>query len=214
VVGRRVRAWHYPAVIGFTAVCAWYVFRMGQRPPGITYLDIAVHEAGHVFFSPFGTRVMLAMGDGAQVLFPLALALFQLFRQRDLVTGAVLLAWSGEAAGDAANYIGDAPFSRYSLIGGQDGDWTRFFGPEQLNRMDLAIPVAHAVRAVAVALMLTAVAIAAYGSVREVVRARARRAPNASGSVSAEPSRTGSYRAPWQSEPPVRIRPRRSASSP
>lgn len=72
-------------------MCAWYVFDVRQRPPGLTYCDIAVHETGHVAFAPFGRLVMLAMGDGAQILFPLGLALFQLFRQRDLLTGALLL---------------------------------------------------------------------------------------------------------------------------
>jgi hypothetical protein len=199
-------------VVGFTAVCAWYVFHIGQRPPGITYLDIAVHEAGHVAFSAFGRQVMLAMGDGAQVLFPLSLALFQLFRQRDLLAGAVLLAWTGEAAGDAANYIGDAAFSRYSLIGGPTGDWTAFF--RGMHRMDLALPISNVVRIVAVGLMLTAIALAIYGSVREALLARARSAPYDSGEVSAAPSLTGSYRAPWQSEPPVRIKPSRPASAP
>ena len=212
MVGRRIRAWHFPAVVAFTAVCAWYVFHVGERPPGVTYFDIAVHEAGHVAFAVFGRRVMLAMGDGAQVLFPLSLALFQLGRQRDLVAGAALLAWAGEAAGDAANYIGDAPFSRYTLIGGTTGDWTRFFA--DAHRPELAIPVANAVRILAVGLMLSAVAIAIYGSARETLRARARSAPYDSGEVSAEPSRTGSYLAPWQSEPPVRIRLRRSATAP
>ncbi len=211
MTGRRVRAWHHPAVVAFTVVCAWYVFHVGQRPPGITYMDIAVHEAGHVAFSVFGTQTMLAMGDGAQVLFPLSLGLFQLFRQRDLVTGAVLLAWAGEAAGDAANYIGDAAISRYSLIGGPKGDWTRFFGA--MHRLDLALPVSDVVRIVAVGLMLTAIAIAIYGSVLEALLARERSAANASGEVSAEPSRTGSYRAPWQSEPPVAISPSRPASA-
>jgi hypothetical protein len=214
MVGRTHKPWHAPAVVAFTAVCAWYVFHVRERPPGLTYFDIAVHEAGHVAFAPFGRLVMLAMGDGAQVLFPLGLALFQLLRQRDLLTGALLLGWAGEAAGDAANYIGDAPFSRYSLIGGPDGDWTAFFGPVHLNRMDLAVPVANVVRIVAVALMLTAVTIAIYCAVRDALGARARSAPKDSGDVSAEPSRTGSYRAPWQSEPPVGIRPRRSATAP
>jgi hypothetical protein len=83
-----------------------------------------------------------------------------------------LLGWAGEAAADAANYIGDAPFSRYSLIGGPRSDWTQFFG--SMQRMDLALPVADVVRIIAVGLMLVGVAIAIFGWTREVFDAASR----------------------------------------
>ena len=216
MVGSQTRAWHFPAVVAFTFACAWFVFAVGERPPGVTYFDVAVHEAGHVAFAPLGTFVMLLMGNVTQVGFPLLLAAFQLMRRRDLVTGATLLAWAGEACGDSANYIADAVRSRYLLLGGSEGDWARLFGPEHLDRLDLAIPVSNAVRITAVGLMLTAIAVAVYGFVMYVAQLRAANDDswaNRSGRVSAEPSRTGSYRVPWQSEPPVGIRPRRSASA-
>ena len=51
------------------------------------------------------------------------------------------------------------------------------------------------------------------GAAGDPRNAAARSAANASGSQSELPSLTGSYRVPWQSEPPVAIRPSRSASA-
>ncbi len=156
-----VRTWHYVATIAFTGICAWFVFRVGQRPPGLTYMDVAVHEIGHVLFRPFGELTMLVMGSGTQVLFPLALAAFFLGVRRDPLTGAVLLAWAGEASGDAAIYVADAPRGELPLLGGSgEGDWTRILGPEHLSRMHLADEYARNLRVVGALLMLAAVGIA------------------------------------------------------
>jgi hypothetical protein len=160
----RVRPWHYLAVVAFTGVCAWFVFRLQQRPPGLTYMDIAVHEIGHSLFRPFGELTMLVMGSGTQIAFPLLLAVFFLVVRRDLLTGSVLLAWAGEAVGDAATYVADAPRGELSLLGGGgEGDWTRILGPEHLSRMHLADAYARNLRVVAVVLMLAAVGLALLG---------------------------------------------------
>ena len=159
-----VRSWHFLATIAFTGVCAWFVFRVGQRPPGLTYMDIAVHETGHLLFRPFGELTMLVMGSGTQVLFPLVLAVFFLAVRRDLLAGAVLLAWAGEAAGDAAIYVVDAPRGELPLLGGAgEGDWTRILGPEHLSRMHLADEYARNLRVVGALLMVAAVALAVLG---------------------------------------------------
>lgn len=160
----RLRPWHYLTVVAFTGVCAWFVLRLHQRPPGLTYMDIAVHEVGHVLFRPFGELTMLVMGSGTQVTFPLLLAIFFLVFRRDLLTGSVLLAWAGEAVGDAAIYVADAPRGELSLLGGAgEGDWTRILGPEHLSRMQLADAYARNLRVVAVLLMLTAAGLALLG---------------------------------------------------
>ncbi len=156
------RTRHYVATIAFTGVCAWFVFREGERPPGLTYMDIAVHEIGHWLFRPFGELVMLIMGNGTQILFPLTLAVVMLVWRRDLLAGAVFLTWAGEACGDTAIYIADAPYGRLTLLGAPEGDWTRILGPEHLHRMQSAQDYARDVRVLAVLLMLAAVGVCAY----------------------------------------------------
>ena len=158
------RTWHYLAVIAFTGVCAWFVFHLEQRPPGLTYMDVAVHEVGHLLFQPFGELTMLMMGSGTQIAFPFALAAFFLAFRHDLLTGSVLLAWAGEACGDAAVYVADAPFGELPLLGGSgEGDWTRIFGPEHFSRMHLADEYARNLRVVGALLMLAAVGVALAG---------------------------------------------------
>lgn len=181
------RTWHYVATIVFTGLCGWFVFRVGERPPGLTYMDIAVHETGHWLFRPFGEVVMLVMGNGTQILFPLTLAVAMLAWRRDLLAGAVLLAWAGEACGDTAIYIADAPEGRLPLLGAPEGDWTRILGPDHLHRMQFAEDYAHDVRVVAVLLMLAAVGICAYAILSLHRRSRSgSEAPRALAPVSPE----------------------------
>ena len=166
---RTDRPWQYVAAIAFTAICAWFVFRVGTRPPGLTYMDIAIHEVGHLLFRPFGELTMLVMGSGTQVLFPLSLAVVVLVVRHDLAGGAVLLAWTGEALGDAAIYIADAPHGELALLGGAgEGDWTRILGPEHLARMHLADEYARTARTLGAILMLGAVSLCLYGLWRSV----------------------------------------------
>jgi hypothetical protein len=158
------RTYHHVAAIAFTGVCAWFVFRVGTRPPGLTYMDIAVHEIGHTMFRPFGELTMLVMGSGTQILFPLALAASALGYRRDLLAGAVFLAWAGEAVGDTAIYIADAPRGELPLLGaGGEGDWTRILGPEHLSRMHLAEEYARNLRILGAVLMLCAAGLCVYG---------------------------------------------------
>ena len=50
------------------------------------YLNIAVHEIGHLLFRPFGEFTMLFMGSGFEVLFPFVVGAYFLVRKRDLVS--------------------------------------------------------------------------------------------------------------------------------
>lgn len=157
------RTWHYLGGIAFTGVCAWFVFLVGGRPPGLAYMDIATHELGHWLFSSFGETVMLVMGNGTQILFPLALATAMLAWRRDLLAGAVFLAWTGEAFGDTATYVADAPCGCLALLGGAtEGDWTRLLGPEHWAKMHLADEYARNLRVVGAAFMLAAVGLSLY----------------------------------------------------
>ncbi|HZD16746.1 MAG TPA: hypothetical protein VE669_01255 [Actinomycetota bacterium] len=156
------RTWHFLVTIVFTGVCAWFVFRVETRPPGIAYMDLATHELGHRLFSPFGQAAMLVMGNGTQILVPLVLATVMLTWRRDLLAGAVFLAWTGEAFGDTAIYVADAPCGCLPLLGGDEGDWTRLLGPEHWSRMHLADEYAGDLRAMSAIAFLVAVALSLY----------------------------------------------------
>lgn len=89
-------------------------------------INLAFHEFGHVFFSPFGTLMMFLGGSLFQVLLPLIpLAVFS-FQQHDNFSAALMLAWCGQSFIDVAPYIRDAKYRALPLVGGAtevNHDW-------------------------------------------------------------------------------------------
>ena len=89
-------------------------------------INLAFHEFGHVFFSPFGTLMMFLGGSLFQILLPLLpLAVFT-FQQHDNFSAALMLAWCGQSFIDVAPYIRDAEYRALPLVGGAtevNHDW-------------------------------------------------------------------------------------------
>ena len=135
-------------VLGFTG---------DGRVPVLAWINLALHEFGHVATALLPDLVTAAMGSVTQVAIPLAIAGYFLWR-RELVSGMLCLAWAGTSAHDASVYIADAPYERLELIGGYH-DWAFVFGPEGLDAMERSGQVAAVVDAAGLAL----VAIAAAG---------------------------------------------------
>jgi hypothetical protein len=93
---------------------------------------LPIHEAGHLFFMPFGTVMMFLGGSILQILLPLlwfALAA----RQRSAVAPFPLF-WVGENLMDVSLYLRDAPVRQLPLLGGHRSghDWFNI-----LSRWDL-----------------------------------------------------------------------------
>jgi len=122
------------AVLSFLS---WKVFAHGItfEPPGflLAILDganLIFHEAGHVFFSPFGDFLQYLGGSLMQVLIPAICAIyFWLHQQRG--SSAVTLFWAGESLTNVAIYVADGRRMELPLIGG-DHDWNYL-----LDRLDL-----------------------------------------------------------------------------
>jgi hypothetical protein len=126
------------------------------RVPLLAWINLAVHEFGHLVTYPLPSLVTASMGSIAQVALPLAVAAYFLHR-RELVSAMVCLAWAGTSAHEASVYIADAPYERLELIGGYH-DWAFVLGPEGLDALDRAGQVAGVVNAAGVALVAIAVA--------------------------------------------------------
>jgi hypothetical protein len=92
-VERRLTTYKAVGALALIAVWGWFAVLHGDQTPIFVYLNIAVHETGHVLFRPFGELTMLVMGSGFEVLFPLAMAGYFLAFRRDAVAGAVCLGW-------------------------------------------------------------------------------------------------------------------------
>jgi len=138
------------ALLGFIA------FAGDQRVPLLGWIDLAIHESGHVATYVFPDLVTAMMGSIAQVAVPLVIAACFLWR-RELLSGMLCLAWAGTSARDASVYIGDAPHERLELVGGMH-DWAFALGPEGFDALERAATVAGVVRIAGLVMVVVAVA--------------------------------------------------------
>ncbi len=151
----RLLSWLFPAhaararwnliasalfLLGIAAWSARYftiaVADLGWDPGTMHNVHLIFHEAGHAIFMMVGAPrpLMVFMGSGLQVLFPLILAGAFYFKNRDAYGAAVCLFWAGHAALDVAPYIADARALELPLLGGGNGseieghDWEYLLG--------------------------------------------------------------------------------------
>jgi hypothetical protein len=84
------------------------------------------HEAGHVFFTPFGDFVRTLGGTLGQLIMPMVCCLVLLLKTRDPFGAGVALWWFGENFLDIAPYIDDAGTGELPLLGGNTGESTPY----------------------------------------------------------------------------------------
>ena len=97
------------------------VFARMTEPPTVLHLTVILfHEAGHVFFAPFGEVLRVAGGTLGQLLVPLACAV-ALHRSGDNFGAAIAAAWLALSLVDASVYAYDAADPVLPLIGGGTG---------------------------------------------------------------------------------------------
>lgn len=87
-------------------------------------INLPFHEAGHVFFSPFGRFIQVLGGTLGQLLMPTIVMLHFVFYQQDTFGGSVGLWWLGQSFIDCAPYINDARAGELMLISGTTGQET------------------------------------------------------------------------------------------
>jgi hypothetical protein len=176
-IDRRLTVYKAAGALLLIAVWGWFALVKNDQTPIFVYLNIAVHESGHVLFRPFGELTMLIMGSGFEVLFPFAVGVVFLIRKRDLVSTAVSWGWSASALASAATYIADADDGRLALLGatGPDtaGDWERILGERFFDKVYLADSIAGTVRTVGYVLWFVALALAAWVVIRDRLLERA-----------------------------------------
>ena len=83
-------------------------------------INLPFHEAGHIFFTPFGRFVQILGGTLGQLIIP-AIVVGTFIRQRQPYSAAVGLWWLGESFMDIAPYIDDARAGQLMLLGGVTG---------------------------------------------------------------------------------------------
>ena len=94
--------------------------------PVIDHANLAFHEAGHLFFMPFGRTASLYGGTLGQLLMPLIVAAI-FWKQRSTVSFALAMAWFFQNFFNIARYMADARARELPLVGGGDHDWVNIF---------------------------------------------------------------------------------------
>lgn len=137
--------WRAIAAAAACGALGLLAFGRDARVPLLGWIDLCVHEFGHVAAALAPPLVTAMAGSAAQVALPLALAAAFWVVRREPLSAMICLAWAGTSAHDAAAYIADAPYERLELIGGSH-DWAYALGPEGLDALGSAGAIAGAVR--------------------------------------------------------------------
>jgi hypothetical protein len=116
---------------------------VSYRPPFILivldWINLFIHEAGHLFFSPFGFLIKMLGGSLMQLLIPLTAAI--VWFKQDRLNAHYFLFWLGESAINVSTYVGDAPYRRLRLISsGALHDWFTIL--TRLSMLDSAETIA------------------------------------------------------------------------
>ena len=134
------------------------VWPMRQDTVGASFLhiiSIPFHEAGHVFFSPFGDLMTSLGGSLMQVLVPASCWIAFATTSPNPFGAALMCWWAGENLLDVAIYINDARTLDLVLLGGRTGaeaeghDWEHILQLTSLTLHDHQIAwTVHTVGAV------------------------------------------------------------------
>jgi hypothetical protein len=103
-------------------------------------VNLAMHEAGHVFFQPLGDPLVVFGGSLFQVLVPAAFVAYFLVR-REWFAASVVTAWVAASLGNVALYVADARVQELPLLGGENTihDWWYLLTEWDLIAQDGAI---------------------------------------------------------------------------
>ena len=140
----------------------------------IDYVNLPFHEAGHIFFSPFGSTLHILGGTLGELLVPALLCAYFLVRDRRPPGAAFCFWWFGENFVYIARYMADARNLTLPLVGGGDHDWNELFYRFGLLSEPSVARVSSLTHALGVVLMFAGLAWLAYFALPERTRASIR----------------------------------------
>jgi hypothetical protein len=112
--------------IGLAAYGLYYIFNPAHYGL-LDHLDLAIHETGHLVFSPFGEFITALGGTLLQLIFPAAFVWYFL-RRGDRYAAGVAVWWLAQSCWNVAVYVKDARVQELPLVGGGEHDWTYLLG--------------------------------------------------------------------------------------
>lgn len=173
----RWHAWgrFLAAALGAAAI-SFFAFILRSPVPVFDWIDLGVHELGHMIVMGGPRMLHFLAGSLLQVAVPAALAGYFLWKQKDLAGAGFCLAWAGTSAWDVSVYIADAPIQALPLIGGGTHDWGYLLGPQGWDALDRAGSIAGFVDLMGMAAAVAGIGLAVWPAVRLVTHRR--RAPS------------------------------------
>ena len=106
--------------------------------PILDHVNLAFHEAGHLFFGLFGYWIGFLGGTLGQLLMP-ALVMCAFWRKDETASFAVATIWLFENLLNIAHYMADARTQQLPLVGGGEHDWANLLLHWNLLQQDLLI---------------------------------------------------------------------------
>ncbi len=107
-------------VVALGFYVSWLTF--GYEYHFIDGVNLAFHEAGHLFLSWGGATLHFLGGTIGQLFFPIACAVHFLGREQSF-EAAICGIWGAESLMNVARYLGDAEAQLLPLVGGHIHDW-------------------------------------------------------------------------------------------
>jgi hypothetical protein len=103
-------------------------------------LTLAIHEGGHILWSPFGEWMGVAGGSLTQLLGPLVCSVLLVRTQDDYFGGAILGLWLSDSMATLSVYVADARAQALDLVSIGSGDplhdWNYLLGRAGLLGQD------------------------------------------------------------------------------
>jgi hypothetical protein len=150
-----------PWLRGLLAVAlAWITLRLAAGSQGcfLDLVNLAFHEAGHLFLAPFGETLHILGGTIGQIAVPVGLGIYFLKARQDRFAAAVCLWWAGENLLNIAVYMADARDLALPLVGGGEHDWNTLFYDFGLLGQDSVAAIAGTTRVLGFLVTWTALA--------------------------------------------------------
>ena len=117
-------------------------------------VNLAFHEAGHLFLTPFGETLHFLGGTLGQLAVPGILVGYFLRLRREPFAAAACAWWCGESLTNVAVYMADARDLALPLVGGGHHDWNHLFYAFGLLSQESVHAVSTATRGIGLSLML------------------------------------------------------------
>jgi hypothetical protein len=156
--------------LGGFAACCIYFFYVVLHLSSWHFIDgvnLVIHEAGHVFFHPFGTLLAFMGGSLLQIIIPSLFAGYFWF-QREYLSASIILLWVGQNIINVSVYVGDAIVMQLPLLGDDVTmhDWNNIL--QMMHALPSAPTLSHILYAVGLVVMVGGVGVGAM-SIRKSV---------------------------------------------